>query len=323
MNHFEAFSCLGIPIAKDPSAIKQAYQKLIPLHHPEEDPEGFMLLHQAYKTALAYAQGSNRVISSSEEPTWQPEEPQLSGEEMGYDSLFTNLTREQAEDLSQMKKDFSRKLLLLKLCWLPIPLKSWYRFFSSEAFQLCQRESECLEKLFALLLDKIHSYGVFRFLLDRLWELNSRLKSEEKEALASNTQKCIADLCQQYPHYLKLNPSRQIQRAIWPVLWYYEALPFYFKLIVSAFLLPLLSFGSGQAWLLWNIGFYALELVIWIKKIALKQGIFRPTIRKINGVMQYKSKADNIIYIIVTIYAITLQFGCSVTFMNTLISFLS
>ena len=35
MNHFEAFSNLGIPVTKDISAIRQAYRKELSRHHPE------------------------------------------------------------------------------------------------------------------------------------------------------------------------------------------------------------------------------------------------------------------------------------------------
>jgi len=323
MYYPEAFARLGISITKDTAAIKKAYQKLLPQHHPEVDPQGFMELHQAYKTALTYAQGTNRVIISSREVHWQPEFSHSTEEETGYDSLFADLNREQVEDLSQKKKDFSRKLLELKLHWLPIPLKIWHRFFSSEAFRLCQGDSECLERLFALLVNKIHSYGVFRFLLDQLWELIGKLKSEEKEVLANATQKCIAELCEQYSHYLKLDPSSQTARKICSVLWYYEALPFYFKLIASAFLLPLLSFGSGMAWLVWMIIFYAVEFVIWIHKLSKKVGIFRPTLRKGIFGVSFKSTADNPIFIFVTIFAIIFQVGCSIAIMEPLMLILS
>ena len=39
----------------DARVVKRAYAKLIAVHHPEDDPEGFMAIQQAYEEALAYA----------------------------------------------------------------------------------------------------------------------------------------------------------------------------------------------------------------------------------------------------------------------------
>jgi len=311
MNHFEAFSCLGIPITKDISAIKKAYQMLISQHHPEEDPQGFMLLHEAYKTALAYARGTSTANTSSGRTFWQPEETHSSRDETGYDNLFADLGREQTADVAQQKKDFTRKLLELKLHWLPIPLKHWHRFFSSEVFQLCRGEPECMEQLFELLVRKIHTYGAFRFLLNRLWELNSWQTSEDKEALANKTRNCITELRKQYSHYLKLDPAVQSDRLIFPAFWYYQALPFYFKLIVSTLLLPLISFGSVKAIILLLLAFYVLELCTWLRKSSRKLGIFHPTLRKEKGGLRLKCIGESDFLIIITINLILLHFfGC-------------
>ncbi len=46
---------LGISPTKDIRAIKRAYAEKLRLHHPEDDPEGFQNLHEAYRAALEYA----------------------------------------------------------------------------------------------------------------------------------------------------------------------------------------------------------------------------------------------------------------------------
>ncbi|MGM9948394.1 DnaJ domain-containing protein [Floccifex sp.] len=48
----DIWKILGIQATKDKKAIKRAYAKQLKLHHPEEDPEGFQLLHEAYELAL-------------------------------------------------------------------------------------------------------------------------------------------------------------------------------------------------------------------------------------------------------------------------------
>ena len=51
------WTTLGIEPTKDVSAIKRAYAEKSKTCHPEEDPEGFMKLRQAYQAALDYAEG--------------------------------------------------------------------------------------------------------------------------------------------------------------------------------------------------------------------------------------------------------------------------
>lgn len=51
---------LGIEPTKDKTAIKRAYTKLARKTNPEDDPEGYSRLHDAYRAALDYATG--RVV---------------------------------------------------------------------------------------------------------------------------------------------------------------------------------------------------------------------------------------------------------------------
>lgn len=301
MNHIEAFSLLGIPVSKDPSAVKQAYQAQIPHHHPEEDPQGFMQLHQAYKTALAYAQEKHLTQSAFAEPLWHPQNTHSAGEEMGYDSLFASLEETERTDVEQLKGAFSRKLRRLSLHWLPIPLKSWRQFFGSEIFQLCRREPECLEKLFELLLRKIHSYGVFCYLINRLWELDIWQTSESMEDAAGKTRACIDQLHEQYSHYLKLGSASRASQPVLRALWYYQAMPFYFKLIPSIFFISLFSCGSVGLFDLLFLTFYTLEICTLIRKRNRSLGYFHSSRRKYDGLL-----------IVVTIYALVIHFACCI-----------
>lgn len=310
MEPYYSFSCLGIPVTKDISVIKKAYQQECARHHPEEDPQGFMRVHQAYKSAMAYAQGKSSTQFRPDGSDWQPEKIRYSREETGYDSLFANLEENQPTDLTQQKKAFSRKLLWLQLHWLPISLKSWQKFFGSDAFQLCRGEEDCMEELFELILGKIHTYAVFRCILSRLWELNAWQKSEGAEALANKTQKCIAQLHKQYKHYLELDTESAAERLIYPACWYYQAVPFYFKLLASIFVLPLICFGSVEllVWLLF--GFYGVELIIMILKCGREQGLHYPAVGKKNGVSRVRMRGDNGLLIVGTIYAIMIHIAC-------------
>lgn len=54
MNVYEIWEILEIQPVKDPKAVKRAYAKKCRTCHPEEAPEEFDRLHQAYEAALAY-----------------------------------------------------------------------------------------------------------------------------------------------------------------------------------------------------------------------------------------------------------------------------
>ncbi len=315
----EAFSCLGIPIAKNVASIKEAYQRALPLHHPEEDPEGFMMLHEAYKTALSFAQGtSHGAETSARQTVWQPEHVPLSEEETSYDDLFASLDEKPTGDLQQPKKDFSRKLLRLRLHWLPVSRKYWTSFFSSEAFLLCRNEAACLEKLYELLEEKIHSYDAFQFLLSRLWELESWQRSESLESAANRTRKCISQLHKQYSHYRKMDSDKQISRRIFPALWYYQALPFFFKLITSTFLLPLLSFGSDGMLTALILVFYIFEIIISGRKKTRELGRFSAGYRKRKGIMFRKNTFGEDLLFIGTIFAVAIHLSCCLTFFENI-----
>lgn len=54
LNGYDIWEILGIQPVKDPKAVKRAYAKKCRTCHPEEAPEEFDRLHQAYEAALAY-----------------------------------------------------------------------------------------------------------------------------------------------------------------------------------------------------------------------------------------------------------------------------
>ena len=73
----EFWSVLGLEPTRDSAAIKRAYAEQTKLCHPEEDPEGFLVLRQAYQQALAYAEGGAPPEKpEAEEPAFRlPGEP--------------------------------------------------------------------------------------------------------------------------------------------------------------------------------------------------------------------------------------------------------
>ena len=83
------FTVLGIEPTTEKKTIKRAYAAKSREFHPEEHPEEFQRIHDAYEEALAWAE---RNAGREEEPQI-PEEPRRMEEESGED-------RTVADDLS-------------------------------------------------------------------------------------------------------------------------------------------------------------------------------------------------------------------------------
>lgn len=55
---------LKIDPTNDISEIKKAYAKQLRLHHPEDDPEGYQELREAYERALKYVKNEQETLKS-------------------------------------------------------------------------------------------------------------------------------------------------------------------------------------------------------------------------------------------------------------------
>ena len=75
------WTILGLEPTRDVSAIKRAYAEKAKTCHPEEDPQGFLKLRNAYQAALDYAEGE----AEAEEPEEEAEGWSLTGPEKPLD----------------------------------------------------------------------------------------------------------------------------------------------------------------------------------------------------------------------------------------------
>lgn len=76
---------LGIEPTKDRTVIKQAYAKLAHQISPEDDPEGYSQLHDAYHEALDYASGNKAGIVES-----SGESQRFSNDEFDFSAIQTS-----------------------------------------------------------------------------------------------------------------------------------------------------------------------------------------------------------------------------------------
>ena len=95
------WSELGLPGPSDLEAVKHAYAERLKTTHPEEDPEGFQRLHEAYQLARRLARQRAKGAPPAQPaapPEPPPEEPEEKTEEgFDYERLFAEGDRERQQ----------------------------------------------------------------------------------------------------------------------------------------------------------------------------------------------------------------------------------
>lgn len=150
MDGKRAFAVLGLEPTKDENAIRNAYRTKLPLTNPEDDPEGFKQLREAYETAL-------KLAASQDEA----EEKEIDSTPSGLfvqkaDALYTSLTGR-------------------------LDAAAWKELFDDPAFLDLDEEENCREKLISYLMN--HCYvptQVWKVLGSELHILEDREKLYEK-----------------------------------------------------------------------------------------------------------------------------------------------
>lgn len=141
MTPIQFFSILKLEETKNVSAIEEAYHKELLHNHPEENPQGFQLLREAYEAALEYAR--------------QEEEGQ---------AVFFDET-----EVGQYMKHVDANYRDIRT---RMDLQSWETLFKDEIFDSLDEGEEAVHALFLYFADHFRlEYEVFR-LLDSLFDIN-------------------------------------------------------------------------------------------------------------------------------------------------------
>ena len=147
MDHI--WSVLGLEPTRDASAIRRAYAQKTRECHPEEDPEGFLRLREAYQAALTYAQQGDAAPAGQPEP--EPGQlPEGTGE-LGGGKGWT--LAEEPEDGPDPFEDGEaiRQFLELYTGKQRRDSKRWLDYFTCAAFLDAAREA----RFTRLLLDHV------------------------------------------------------------------------------------------------------------------------------------------------------------------------
>ena len=132
----DIWSVLGLESTRDISAIKRAYAQKTRDCHPEEDPEGFLRLREAYQAALDYAQG-NDDVPTEQRPSDTDRPDSEAKAEGGW-------TLEEPEDGPNPFEDSAaiRQFLELYTGKQRKDAKRWLDYFTSAPFLDAAREPE-------------------------------------------------------------------------------------------------------------------------------------------------------------------------------------
>ncbi|MCM1056733.1 MAG: tetratricopeptide repeat protein [Firmicutes bacterium] len=136
MDRIEVFQILGIEPTKDEKSIKNAYRERLSVTNPEDDPEGFKRLREAYEEAC-------RLAKESDE-----------SEEERRDETASGVWVEKAASLYGNIK--SRR-----------DVKAWEALFADDCFLSLEEEENCRVKLLRFIMDHFRLPGDVWKLLDR------------------------------------------------------------------------------------------------------------------------------------------------------------
>lgn len=206
----DIYQVLGISPTRDKKIIRKAYAGLIRKYHPEEYPEKWKEIHDAYTIAMQRAdQEEVPAVSISkpkneeqkpqheeQTPQQQEQNPQEKNAEVRRKSenrkgetkqpeedLFGNLEKltETAKKEQQEERQRQLKTAIEQLNMLCEPKKlqflQWQEFFGKEEYQWAVRQGEFLYELANRLRGHVMGRRLYRFLLDQIQTIENYNRS--------------------------------------------------------------------------------------------------------------------------------------------------
>lgn len=206
----DIYQVLGISPTRDKKIIRKAYAGLIRKYHPEEHPEKWKEIHDAYTIAMQRADQEEvpavsiskpkneeqRPQREEQTPQQQEQNPQEKNAEVRRKSenrkgetkqpeedLFGNLEKltETAKKEQQEERQRQLKTAIEQLNTLCEPKKlqflQWQEFFGKEEYQWAVRQGEFLYELANRLRGHVMGRRLYRFLLDQIQTIENYNRS--------------------------------------------------------------------------------------------------------------------------------------------------
>ncbi|HEX3029193.1 MAG TPA: J domain-containing protein, partial [Clostridia bacterium] len=164
---------LGIEPTNEVSAIKKAYAAKLKLHHPEDDPEGYQRLREAYDSAIKMSKNKSQedvlfTYINTLESGWN--DRTINNIDPLYDSIETNFI--------VLNEDFINKAIALYDDFsLRIDISKWNKLFDSDVIWNMNNR----EEINYLMLEFVSEH---RYFPQDIWTLfNSTFNWKDQEAL--------------------------------------------------------------------------------------------------------------------------------------------
>ena len=198
----DIYQILGISPTRDKKIIRKAYAGLIRKYHPEEHPEKWKEIHDAYTMAMQRADEDQplheeqKLHREEQKPQQQEQKPQEKNAEVRRKSenrkgetkqpeedLFGNLEElsETAKKEQQEERQRQLKAAIEQLNTLCEPKKlqflQWQEFFGKEEYQWAVRQGEFLYELANRLRGHVMGRRLYRFLIDQIQTIENYNRS--------------------------------------------------------------------------------------------------------------------------------------------------
>lgn len=157
MEKTEIFSVLGISETGDEREIKAAYRERLAVTNPEDNPEGFKRLRQAYEEALALLKAPQEEQQEQEDTTetgqWVAQVARLYGTLDGRQDLeaWRELFSQDIYQSLDGEAECQEKLLVFLMTHYKLPTSIWKLL--EENLQICKNQSKLKEKFPADFID--------------------------------------------------------------------------------------------------------------------------------------------------------------------------
>ncbi|MCR4642244.1 MAG: tetratricopeptide repeat protein [Lachnospiraceae bacterium] len=142
----EAFKILQMEKTDDEAAIKKQYRSLLPLHNPEDDPEGFKALREAYELALHPPKDEEEKEPEDEIGRWlkKVEAVYLDMKRRRDTAEWEELLRDPLCEGLDTAFETRERLLVFIMDHQYLPRQVWVRL--NETFRFVEEQEDLLEK---------------------------------------------------------------------------------------------------------------------------------------------------------------------------------
>ena len=206
----EAFKILEIEPTDDKKKIKIAYSKMLKKYHPEDFPEMFMKINEAYETALEYSEEEEYEEYDYDEVFYEADFEILDEEDEEFSDVFSGEYEWKEKDFEAWLKKFYRILNGEKISFinLKIFLKKFDRFSDNEKNRIrdiLNLENVDYEGNLILNSDNILEFEK-EYIISRLTD--GKTEFEEIRRLYNSKEdkdKTVENFVEKYFHVKKLN----------------------------------------------------------------------------------------------------------------------